>query len=172
MASAVAGPSSLSSSSSSSFREFANVLVESKDLTLADRLAADPESGHTGTAVKFAQACLDRAARAEGAQLNALESASQSTPQGLDEDYGEEDRTQWILEARTWELVHHLCADRYIHHPTDEGAAAFDDDEERAAGQKFYQTPLSAIQDILDSNRGLRELKVRHGGIRWPLLQN
>lgn len=161
MASSIAGPSSLPSLSSTSFREFANALAESKDLTLADRLAADPESGHFGTAVRFAQVCSERAARAEGAEVNALEGADSTSRARLDEEYGEEDRLQWILEARTWELIHYLCADRYLHHPKD-AEAGDGEDEDEEHGTNFYKTPLAAIQDILDRNRGLRELKVRH----------
>lgn len=170
MASAIAGPSSLPSgalpSSLSSFRAFADSLAEAKDATLADRLSTDAESGHLGTAIRFARVCSERAARAEGAEVDGLSSSSRRVTQGmrqsLDEDYGEEDRLQWILEARTWELIHHLCADRYLHHPTDDqgSTVSFKDEEDEYRQHNFYQTPVSAIRDILDRNRGLRELRV------------
>lgn len=64
----------------------------------------------------------------------------------------------WILEARTWELVHLLCADRYLPRAGVDGEVDFEDDFARQPD--FYQTPRSAISDLLEKSRDLRELKV------------
>lgn len=64
----------------------------------------------------------------------------------------------WILEARTWELVHLLCADRYLPRAGGDEEADFQDDFARQPD--FYQTPRSAISDLLEKSRDLRELKV------------
>ncbi|CAO1613277.1 unnamed protein product [Sympodiomycopsis kandeliae] len=161
MASAVAGPSTLPSPSTS-FRDFADSLAESKDVTLADRLASDEDSGILGLAIRFAQVCSERAAQSQasdtaGRSSRAFSEIGTSAGNGLEDGFGQEDYAQWILEARTWEIIHNLCADRYLHHPLDEEVHDADDE---TLQHNFYQTPLSAIQDILDRNRGLRELKI------------
>lgn len=142
---AVAGPSSQpETSSTSSFRDFAASLADARELTLADRLASassDDPTPIVGTALRFAQVCSQHAA----------------TAQGEDTDFRDADggRISWILEARTWELIHLVCADRYLYHPeSSEG------DSTAKLSRTYYQTPLAAIQDILEDSRPLRELKI------------
>ncbi|CAO1636969.1 unnamed protein product [Parajaminaea phylloscopi] len=148
----------------SSFLSFATSLADSRHLTLAGRLssgdASDPDSpsapGQLGTAIRFAQVCLEKAAAAEGAELG-------HEPLGgaFDED-SDDEGFEWSLEARTWELLHYLCADRYLHNPQSDGQllAAEDGPDFGAKDSLYYQTPFAAVQDVLLRNRGLRELKI------------
>lgn len=151
---AVAGPSS---APLSSFHSFASCLADSRHLDAAARLASglDGDDVGSGTALRFAQVCSKRAEDAEAAGLG-----QKVTLGGLDDDETDEDRLNWTLEARTWELLHSLCADRYLYHPADEDEDANLAELQQARDALFYQTPFDAVQDILHRNRGLRELKV------------
>lgn len=165
-------------SAQSSFLSFATVLADVRHLSLAERLssgdAAGPEdsseSSQLGTAMRFAQTCLERAAAAEGAEVGfAMSTKLAADATDFDTDDGqEEDRNNWILEARTWELLHYLCADRYLQRDQSEVRPDSSRDEEgpfvpgsQNLADLYYQTPFAAVQDILLSNRELRELKVR-----------
>lgn len=98
-------------------------------------------------ALSFAQVCLQRATATDGSELEEPFDAAEGAL--WDQDRGEEDRKNWILEARTWELIHILCGDRFLR-----------DEDRDIAPRGFYQTPLSAVQDIFERDRELRELKV------------
>lgn len=156
----------------SSFRSFASSLADSRHLTLSGRLSSgDPtqanDNSQLGTAIRFAHVCLERAAAAESAEVGFSASATRGHSHldfGLDGDTesGEDDRANWILEARTWELLHYLSADRYLHHPSAKGDAVdgFSEDDTDTSADFYYQTPFAAVQDILHRNRELREVKI------------
>lgn len=176
---ALGPPSSYAAASSSSFRSFALSLADARHLSFAGRLSSDAQddgiqsSGSVPTALRFAQVCLEQAERQQGAEVGeAAIMSSQADPSssasGWDENGapGEESRQRWILEARTWELVHALCADRYLFHPEAEDeesrrdVAGSDGPGGEGSSSSWYQTPFERVQDVLDAKRGLRELKV------------
>jgi nuclear pore complex protein Nup107 len=135
---AVAGSSTVPHS----FHQFAQALSACKALPASSLL--DPSEG---LALLFADACLQRAVEG-GDPLDDL----------LEEDGNEEsDELDWKLEEQTWRIIHLLHAERLQRSQSQ--------NEDDAAGSSKrtvnrYQTPFSAVQDILEDDASLSELKV------------
>ncbi|EPQ28030.1 uncharacterized protein PFL1_04357 [Pseudozyma flocculosa PF-1] len=133
--------SSMALDPASSFSAFAHVLQASKHLDVAARVDAN-----RGVALLFAETCAQRA-------QDALDDAGtySANSQNLDDD----DRQSWMLEHNTWTLLHTLTAERLLRK---QAAADLDPQDSDAANP--YDTPLVAIQSILEKDDELTELKL------------
>ena len=128
-----------------SFRQFARALSACKAQPPASLLDQSE-----GLALLFAEACQARAA-AGGDPLDEL----------IDEqDSDESDTLDWRLEEQTWRLIHLLHAERWQRAESDGGQNGASGSAMRTG--KPYQTPFSAVQDILEGDASLSELKVSH----------
>lgn len=126
-----------------SFRQFAQALSACKSLPAQSLLDSSE-----GLALLFANACLARSAEG-GDPLDELMD---------DEGNDENDVLDWKLEEQTWRIIHLLHAERWQRLQSQGG-------QEEASGSNAkavhsYQTPFSAVQDILESDASLSELKV------------
>ncbi|KAN0063900.1 Nucleoporin nup84 [Thecaphora frezii] len=139
---------SMALDSQSSFSSFAEILQASKHLDLAARIDANQ-----GVALMFAHVCAQRAEQA-------LDDAGYSNEA---ERFDDDSRQSWLLEQSTWTLLHLLTAER-LHRKHAASAADRDDaiaDASDDATQTHpYETPLVAIQTILESDDELSELKI------------
>lgn len=124
-----------------SFHQFAQALSACKSLPTSSLL-----DSAEGLALLFADACQARA-EAGGDPLDELLEVE------ADDD---SDTLDWKLEEQTWRIIHLLHAERQ--------QRIQNQDENNASTSKEainpYQSPFSAVQDILEHDASLSELKV------------
>lgn len=124
-----------------SFHQFAQAITACKSLPTSSLL--DPAEG---LALLFADACQVRA-EAGGDPLDEL----------LEEEADDDsDTLDWKLEEQTWRIIHLLHAERQQRIQSQDLNAASTSKE----AINPYQTPFSAVQDILEDDASLAELKV------------
>ncbi|UZJ51384.1 hypothetical protein CBS101457_000704 [Exobasidium rhododendri] len=126
-----------------SFQQFAQALSACKTLPASSLL--DPSEG---LALLFADACQNRSL-ADGDPLDDLLEES-----GNDDN----DVLDWKLEEQTWRLIHLLHAERMQRSQSQKHDAAAASTSKKAINP--YQTPFSAVQDILENDESLSELKI------------
>jgi nuclear pore complex protein Nup107 len=120
-----------------SFHQFAQALSACKSLPSSSLL--DPAEG---LALLFADACQVRA-EAGGDPLDDI----------LEEEANDDgDSLDWKLEEQTWRIIHLLHAERRQRQTQDASTSKLSTNP--------YQTPFSAVQDILENEAALSELNV------------
>lgn len=155
--------------STSSFSQFADALSQSRDQPVSSLL-----DSANGLALLFAETCEARATNAfEEAGTGGLGSLvnrriQQGTNDGsepfsgfldlYEEDEGD-DALAWRLEEQTWRLIHHLHAERVQR--INEQRGGIDGDALASTSKSSpYRTPFAAVQDILEADAALSELKI------------
>lgn len=123
-----------------SFHQFAQALSACKSLPSSSLL--DPAEG---LALLFADACQVRAEAGGDPLDDILEEESNDDGDSLD----------WKLEEQTWRIIHLLHAER---RQRSQGQSQDASTSKHPANP--YQTPFSAVQDILDNEAALSELNV------------
>lgn len=125
-----------------SFQQFAQALSACKSLPPSSLLDQTE-----GLALLFADACHYRAEAGTDPLDDLLG----------DEGNDESDTVDWRLEEQTWRILHLLHAERHQRLASRGEAVA----SSSKSSDNPYQTPFSAVQDILDDDASLNELKVR-----------
>lgn len=158
------------SASTSSYAQFAHALSQCRgqaSTTLLDT--------NDGLALLFADACHERALLADeeteatgmgshglnGTLLRQIQADSQDVVgflEGYEED--ENDSVAWRLEEQTWRLIHLLHLER---------AQNTHSDKELQRPQNVYQTPFTAVQELMENDPALSELKIVRDWLSWNL---
>lgn len=149
-----------STASTSSFAAFAQALNQSKAQPVASLLDAQ-----TGLAQVFASACSSRAASALSGMgvgprtIGFLDrergtAAGGEGVDGEDDDDGD-DGEAWELEEQTWNLIHLLYAERLQRASSDPSSSSAD-----RVRKNPYETPFAAVQDLIDGDAPLSELRI------------
>lgn len=153
--------------SSSSYSLFAHALSQCRGQATTTLLDTND-----GLALQFADVCSERAEAAAdeagaGAglgtgsllrriQQHSTEGIATGFLEGYEED--DEDALAWRLEEQTWRLVHALHAERIQRSAAGNTAPST---FASSSSETLYQTPFAAVQDLIESNAALAELKVR-----------
>lgn len=155
--------------SRSSFSQFAEALSQSKGQPISSLLDSS-----NGLALLFAETCEARATSAtEDAGVGGLGTLlnrriQQSSNNGSDpfngflelyeEDDGD-DALAWRLEEQTWKLIHQLQAER-VQRINEQKDRINGDSLASSSRTDPYRTPFAAVQDILEADAALSELKI------------